>query len=103
MKTVTIRDFRTRPRAVQEALSRKEDAVLTANGKPVAIMVPVTAETFDSAIDLLRRMRAIQALGEIRRRAAQNGTDKLTMAEIDDIIDETRKERRVRAKRTGRA
>ena len=103
MKTVTIRDFRSRPRAVQDALARNEEAVLTANGKPVAIMVPVTAETFDSALDLLRRMRAIQLLGDIRQRAAQNGTDKLTMSDIDNVIARTRKARRAQAKQTGRA
>jgi hypothetical protein len=103
MKTVTIRDFRTRPRAVREALARKEDAVLTANGKPLAIMLPVTAETFDSALDLVRRMRAVQLVSEIRQRAARTGADKLTMSDIDDIVAKSRKERRAQAKHTGRA
>jgi antitoxin (DNA-binding transcriptional repressor) of toxin-antitoxin stability system len=103
MKTVTIRDFRTRPRAVREALARKEDAVLTANGKPVAIMLPVSAETFDAALDLVHRMRAIRTVGEIRLRAARTGVDKLTMAQIDKIIAKSRRERRARTKRTGRA
>jgi len=103
MKTVTIRDFRTRPRAVREALARKEDAVLTANGKPVAIMLPVSAETFDAALDLVHRMRAIRRVGEIRLRAARTGVDKLTMAQIDKIIAKSRRERRARTKRTGRA
>ena len=103
MKTVTIRDFRTRPRAVQEALSRREDAVLTANGKPVAIMLPVTAETFDSALDLLRRTRAARLLSEIRQGARRTGAARLTMADIDDVVARSRKERRKQAKRTGRA
>jgi len=101
MKTVTIRDFRTRPRAVRETLSR-EDAVLTANGKPVAIMLPVTAETFDAALDLVHRMRAIRAVTKIREHAARTGTNKMTMAQIDRIIDKSRRERRADAKRTGR-
>jgi antitoxin (DNA-binding transcriptional repressor) of toxin-antitoxin stability system len=102
MKTVTIRDFRTRPRAVSEALSRNEDAVLTVNGKPLAIMIPVTPETFDEAIDLVHRMRAIRAVRDIRLRATRTGADKLSLSEIDKIIAKSRAERRAQAKRTGR-
>jgi antitoxin (DNA-binding transcriptional repressor) of toxin-antitoxin stability system len=102
MKTVTIRDFRTRPRAVREALAREEDAVLTANGKPLAIMLPVTAETFDEALDLVHRMRALRAIRDIRLRAAQTGANKLTMSQIDKIIAKSRSERKAQSKRTGR-
>ncbi|MBL8529990.1 MAG: type II toxin-antitoxin system Phd/YefM family antitoxin, partial [Burkholderiales bacterium] len=41
MKTVTIRDFRTRPKQVRDALRGEREAVLTANGVPVAVMIPV--------------------------------------------------------------
>lgn len=61
-----------------------EDAVLTANGKPLAIMLPVTAETFDEALDLVHRMRALRAIRDIRLRAAQTGANKLTMAQSRD-------------------
>ena len=40
IKTVTIRDFRTRPKQFREALEREREAVLTANGRPVALMIP---------------------------------------------------------------
>jgi hypothetical protein len=33
MKTVTIRDFRTRPKEVREARRREQEAMLTANGR----------------------------------------------------------------------
>lgn len=102
MKTVTIRDFRTRPRAVREALAREEDAVLTANGKPLAIMLSVTAETFDEALDLVHRLRVLRAVRDIRLRAARTGADKLTMTQIDRIIAKSRSERKAQARRTGR-
>lgn len=102
MKTATIRDFRTRPRAVREALARDLDAVLTANGKPVAIMMPVTAETFDEAINLVRQVRAIRALSDIRVSAAKSGADKLTMGAIDRIVAKNRRERKSQNRRTQR-
>ncbi|MGH8430113.1 MAG: hypothetical protein ACREUF_06890 [Solimonas sp.] len=76
--------------------------MLTDNGKPLAIMIPVNAETFDVANDLVRRMRAIRTVSNMRLRAAQMGAAKLTMAQIDRIIAKGRRERRTQARRTGR-
>ena len=50
MKTVTIRDFRSRPKQVREALKKEKEAVLTANGQPVALMIPVDAGSVDQAL-----------------------------------------------------
>src|SRR5690242_12495458 len=55
MKTVTIRDFRSRPRAVRQALSGEREAILTANGQPIALLVPVDAETIDETAAAIRR------------------------------------------------
>ena len=49
MKIVTIRDFGTRPSHVRDALNRDREAVLTANGRPVAVMIPVDAGSIDRA------------------------------------------------------
>jgi PHD/YefM family antitoxin component YafN of YafNO toxin-antitoxin module len=62
MKIVTIRDFRTRPRQVRETLKSEREAVLTANGRPVAIMIPVDTGSIDQTIETLRRARALEAL-----------------------------------------
>jgi len=40
MKTVTIRDLRTRPKTSAASLEREREAVLTANGRPVAVLIP---------------------------------------------------------------
>ena len=62
MKTVTIRDLRTRPKQVREALKQEREAVLTANGRPVALMIPVDAGTVDHTLETLRRARGLEAL-----------------------------------------
>ena len=69
MKTLTIRDFRTRPRQVQQALVKEGEAVLTSNGRPVAVMLPADASSLDETLDTLRRTRALRALRAIRREA----------------------------------
>ena len=59
MKTVTIRDFRTRPKHVQDALKQERQAVLTANGRPVALMIAVDAGTVDQTLETLRCARGL--------------------------------------------
>src|SRR5262249_23946791 len=83
MKTVTIRDFRTRPRAVREALSKESKALLTVNGRPLAVLLPVNAETYDRTLDVVSRAEALQLLNQFRDRAKATGRDRIGMEEID--------------------
>lgn len=93
MKTVTIRDFRTRPKQVRDALKREREAVLTANGAPVAVMIPVDAGTIDQTLETLRRARALEALRIIREASRARGLARLQNRDIDAIIAKTRKAR----------
>ena len=99
MKTVTIRDLRTRPKQVREALKQEREAVLTANGRPVALMIPVDAGTVDQTLETLRRARGLEALRAIRRESQERGLDRLSNTEIDAIIKKTRRARSSRARR----
>lgn len=93
MKTVTIRDFRTRPKQVRDALKREREAVLTANGRPVAVMIPVDAGSIDQTLETLRRARALEALRVIRQDSLRRGSARMSTREIDAIIAKTRKAR----------
>jgi PHD/YefM family antitoxin component YafN of YafNO toxin-antitoxin module len=93
MKTVTIRDFRTRPKQVRDALKREREAVLTANGRPVAVMIPVDAGSIDSTLETLRRARALEALRAIRQESQRRGLARMSTRNIDTIIAKTRKAR----------
>jgi putative PIN family toxin of toxin-antitoxin system len=57
----------SRPRQVREALRREREAVLTANGRPVALMIPVDAGSIDRTLETLRRARARGASRDPRR------------------------------------
>ena len=93
MKTVTIRDFRTRPKQVRDALKREREAVLTVNGTPVAVMIPVDAGTIDQTLETLRRARALEALRAIRQESRARGLGRMSSRDIDAIIAKTRKAR----------
>lgn len=93
MKTVTIRDFRTRPKQVRDALRGEREAVLTANGVPVAVMIPVDAGTIDETLETLRRARALEALRAIRQASRARGITRMSVRDIDALIAKTRRAR----------
>ncbi len=93
MKTVTIRDFRTRPKQVRDALKREREAVLTANGRPVALMIPVDAGSIDRTLETLRRARALEALRALRQESRHRGLARMSATKIDAIIAKSRKAR----------
>ena len=92
MKTLTIRDFRTRPREAREELVKAGEAVLTLNGEPVAVMVAVQ-DDFEATLQLIDRVRAQRAVRDIRAAARKSGADKLTGAAVGKLVGEVRKSR----------
>lgn len=99
MKTVTSRDFRTRPRQVRQALGEAGDAVLTVSGRPVAVLVPTDASTLDETLELLRRARGLEALRALRESSRLRGLDRrVSPRAIDTVIKKTRRVRRPRTR-----
>ncbi len=92
MKTLTIRDFRTRPREAREELVKAGEAVLTLNGEPVAVMIAVE-DDFEATLQLIDRVRAQRAVRDIRAAARTSGADRLTTAAIGRMVAEARKAR----------
>ena len=97
VKTVTSRDFRNRPRQVRDALKGEREAVLTANGRPVAIMIPVDAGSIEQTLETLRRARSLEALRAIRSESRRRGVAGMSARNIDTIIAKTRRARSRRA------
>ena len=93
VRFVTIRELRNRPGRVWEEL-REGDLVLTANGKPVGILVGVEEDDVEEALAALRRARAQRAVSRLRRQAADSGARKLGPRQIAAEIDATRASRR---------
>jgi len=94
MKFVSVRDLRTNTAQLRKELQAEGEIIVTANGKPFAIMTGVTPETVEEELRAIRSARAQEALRRIRRRAKAKGLDRLTIEEIDSIIAKARRERR---------
>ena len=99
MKTVTVRDLRTRPKQVRESLAHEREALLTVNGRPVAVLLPVDAGTVDETLETVRRARGLEAVRAIRRESQRGGASRLSAKAIDAIIARTRRSRPRRAQR----
>jgi len=95
MKFVTIREFRNKTAEIRKDLEAEREVVLTANGRPFALLSRLDPDTVEDEIIALRRARARVAIARMRAQAKAQGLDKMTMEEIDAIIADVRRKRRV--------
>ncbi len=96
MDFVTVRELRTDSARVWDKIAAGEEFVVTRNGTPFALMVPTQPSEIEDKLRALRAADFGTALREIQRQAAQAGTDRLTLEEINAEIAATRKDRRAR-------
>lgn len=95
MKFLSTRELRNRPGYVRK-LVQKEDLVLTANGKPVALMVGINEDEFEETALAIRQARALRAVARMRKHAASLPPEDISDSAIEAEI------RAVRAKRKHR-
>jgi antitoxin (DNA-binding transcriptional repressor) of toxin-antitoxin stability system len=94
MKFISIRDLRSDTAGLRRDLQADREIVVTANGRPIAIMTRVDPDTVEQEILAIRRARVRSALSRMRNRARSEGLDGLTMDQIDDIVARARRDRR---------
>ncbi len=93
-KWLASREFSAHPGRALAAVSRAGRVLVTANGKPKAIMIPTSEATFSRDLEMLDRVALTQAVEAIRSDSVVNGTDTLTMKEIDAEVAAVRTARR---------
>ncbi len=96
---VTYRELRNTPGRVWERLAANQILTLVADGRARALVIPVDDGNARDALEAYRRGRAMMAIASIRRTARANGSAKMSLAEINNVIRETREQRR-RAERS---
>ena len=93
MRFVTVRDLRGRSSEVWKQLAKFREMVLTLNGKPIAIISTTSEELLEENLSTIRRARALAAVQAIQAESVRNGLDKMTMDEIDAVIQYVRRTR----------
>ncbi|NQT52454.1 hypothetical protein HQ576_10405 [bacterium] len=94
MKFITVKDLRSSTAQLRKDLQTEHEVVVTANGRPFAVMTHVEPDGVEEEVLAIRRARARAALSRIRAKAKADGLDRLTMDEIDAIVAKARRERR---------
>lgn len=92
MRSITIRDLRGNTARLREDLDAEREVVVTANGRPFAIMTRVTGDDVEQEVQAIRNARAQAAVSRIRARARAEGVDRMSMDEIDAVIAASRRE-----------
>ncbi len=99
MKYISIRDLRGSTAAVRKSLARDGEIVVTANGKPIAVLAPVSPQSVKDTVTAIRRARFTRALEEAHSAAKDAGLSGLAPQEVDAVVRQARKAARRRAAR----
>ena len=95
MKFVTVRELRSKTASLRKDLDQDREIVLTANGRPFAVVSRIEPDSLEEELQAIRRARAKVAVERLRAQAQAKGLNRLTMDDIDAIVAETRRQRRV--------
>jgi prevent-host-death family protein len=93
MKFVSTRELRNRPGYVRN-LAQKDDLVLTANGKPIAILLGIAEDELEETARIIRQAKAQLALSRLRKHAARRRADRMPVSAIDAEIRAVRSRRK---------
>jgi len=93
MKFLSTRELRNRPGYVRN-LVQKDDLVLTANGKPIAILLGIAEDELEETARIIRQAKAQLALSRLRKHAARRGADRMPASAIDAEIRAVRSRRK---------
>jgi len=94
MEFVSIREFTASPKETQKKLTANGELVVTNNGTPTMLVIDIANRNFLKLIDYLRRQEALDILHDIQMASVRNGTDSISMEEIDEEIAAYRREKR---------
>ncbi|MFH0789839.1 MAG: type II toxin-antitoxin system Phd/YefM family antitoxin [Pseudomonadota bacterium] len=94
MKFISVRDLRGKSADVWKDLPAEREMIITNNGRPVAILATVNESNLEESLSAFRQARAIDAAASLQRRSVEQGTDGITMEDINAEIKAVRRKRR---------
>ena len=96
MKFITVRDLRTSPAKIWKELPEEQEMVITNNGKPIALLTPITDRNLEETLATIRRVKAINAVKLMQQKSMKNKNNEMTMIEIEGEIQKVRRKTSVR-------
>jgi antitoxin (DNA-binding transcriptional repressor) of toxin-antitoxin stability system len=86
LRFVTVRELRSKGGEIWRALREGEEAVLTINGAPEAVLVRIPEDGLEDTLRAVRRALAQVAVSRMRERASERGLDRLTEPEVEEEV-----------------
>ena len=93
MKFISVRDLRGKSAEVWKSLPTERELIVTSNGRPIAILSAVNESNLEESLSAFRQARAVEAVMSLQRQSTVQGTDRITMEEIDAEIKTVREKR----------
>lgn len=95
MKTISVRDLRSKSAQIWRELVREKDMVVTSKGRPVGVLSYASEANLERTLTSMRRARAMLGLLEMQVRSVKAGRDRLSPRDIDAEIGAVRGRRAV--------
>ena len=93
MKTISVRDLRSKSAQIWRELQREKDMVVTSKGRPVGVLSYACEANLERTLTSVRRARAMLGVLEMQVRSVKIGRDSLSLQEINAEIDAVRRKR----------
>ena len=91
MKFVTVRDFRSKSAQVWKRLKSEDEMVITSNGRPMALLTPVSDDNLEQTLKTIRKAKAMAAVNSMQLKSLQSGNNKMALSDINREIAHQRK------------
>ena len=92
MRFITVRDLRTSPAQIWKQLPEEQEMIITNNGKPIALLTPVSDTNLEETISSVRKARAINAVKQMQHFSLKKGTSTMDMESVNNEIRQARKQ-----------
>ena len=90
MKFITVRDLRTTPARIWKELPEEQEMVITNNGRPIALLTPLSDTNLEDTLKAIRKARAINAAQKMQEISIKRGNTGLKEQDIEKEIKEAR-------------
>ena len=93
MKFVSVRDLRGKSAQLWKELPQEREMVITNNGRPIAILAAISESNLEKSLAAFRQARAVEAVASLQRRSIEQGTNRISLDQINAEIKAVRKKR----------
>jgi antitoxin (DNA-binding transcriptional repressor) of toxin-antitoxin stability system len=93
MKFISVRDLRGKSAQLWKELPQEREMVITNNGRPIAILAAISESNLEESLAAFRQARAVEAVASLQRRSIEQGTNRISLDQINAEIKAVRKKR----------